>query len=74
MSQTNKKINILDRQLALLPKKVIFCKRCVVSNQRPRITLDKEGICSACRYQDEKDFKIDWKKREAMLVDLLDLI
>lgn len=66
-----KTIKILDKQLALLPKKVLWCRRCVVSNQRPRIIFDKEGICSACRYQDEKDFQIDWKKREAMLVELL---
>lgn len=72
MNQVSKKIIILDKQLQLLPKKVIFCKRCVVSNQRPRISIDKEGICSACRYQDEKDFKIDWGKREEMLVELLD--
>ena len=72
MKKTTKKYKILDRQLLKLPKKVIFCKCCVVSNQRPRITLDKDGICSACRYQDEKDLKIDWKKREAMLIDLLD--
>lgn len=72
MKEKNKKIPILDKQLAKLPKKVVYCKRCVVSNQRPRITIDKEGICSACRYQDEKDYKIDWQKREKMLVKLLD--
>lgn len=71
MIQAVKKYKTLDKQMQLLPKKVIYCKRCVVSNQRPRITIDKDGICSACRYQDEKDYKIDWKKREAMLVELL---
>jgi len=72
MTLTNKKTKILDKQLEKLPKKVIFCKRCVVSNQRPRIKIDKEGICSACRYHDEKNNLIDWKKREAKLVELLD--
>ena len=71
MKQTAKSFKTLDKQLRQLPKKVIFCKRCVVSNQRPRITIDKEGICSACRYQDEKDYQIDWKKREEMLAKLL---
>lgn len=65
-------MKILDKQLAQLPKKVIFCKRCVVSNQRPRITIDEEGICSACRYHEEKYTKIDWCQREQELVKLLD--
>jgi len=62
----------LDKQLEARPKKVIFCKRCAVSNQRPRTDFDEEGICSACRFAEEKDFKIDWKKRETELLELLD--
>ena len=62
----------LDKQLAQLPKKVIFCRRCVVSNQRPRITIDKDGICSACRYHEEKQHLIDWRQRENELTKLLD--
>ena len=53
-----------------LPKKVIFCKKCVISNQRPRIEFDKEGICNACRYFEYKK-KIDWKLREKELLKLL---
>ena len=53
-----------------LPKKVKFCKRCVISNQRPRITFDNEQICSACRYFDYKK-SIDWNKREELLLTLL---
>ena len=37
-----------------LPKKVEFCKNCVISNQRPRIVFDEEGICTACRYFEYK--------------------
>ena len=54
-----------------LPKKVKFCKRCVISNQRPRITFDNEQICSACRYFDYKK-SIDWNKREEELKKLLE--
>jgi len=69
-----------------LPEKVIFCKRCVMSNQRPisaiefkhtikskKTTLhfDEEGICDACRYAEKKE-KIDWLKREEELLKLLD--
>ncbi|MBT3585659.1 MAG: N-acetyl sugar amidotransferase [Halobacteriovoraceae bacterium] len=62
----------LDKQFDELPKEVIFCKNCVVSNQRPRTVFNKEGICSACQWAFEKDHKIDWKEREKELVDLLD--
>ena len=37
-----------------LPHEVKFCKVCTVSNQRPRITFDKYGICSACNFAKEK--------------------
>lgn len=63
---------ILDKQLGELPKSVIFCQRCVVSNQRPRTVIDKEGVCSACQYAWEKEHVIDWSKRERELSQLLD--
>lgn len=62
----------LDRQLEELPKDVVFCKNCVVSTQRPRTRFNAEGICSACQWAYEKDFAVDWRKREAELVALLD--
>ena len=62
----------LDRQFDYLPDDVVFCKNCVVSNQRPRITFDKNGICSACQWAFEKDNIIDWDKRESELIQLLD--
>ena len=37
-----------------LPANVKFCKKCVVSNQRPRIVFDDEGGCSACRFAEKK--------------------
>lgn len=69
-----------------LPTEVKFCRRCVMSNQRPASTaefkhtqqskkvtlnIDSEGICDACRHAEEKD-RIDWKKREDELLRLLD--
>ena len=69
-----------------LPEKVIFCKKCVMSNQRPastaefkhtinskKITLniDEEGICDACRHAEKKE-QINWTKRENELLKLLD--
>jgi len=62
----------LDRQLEGRPDEVKFCKKCVISNQRPRIGFDENGVCSACGYAHEKHHVIDWKKREEMLLELLD--
>ena len=53
-----------------LPEQVKFCKKCTVSNQRPRISFDEQGICSACNFADYKKSKIDWVMREKELIDL----
>ncbi|MDD5072142.1 MAG: N-acetyl sugar amidotransferase, partial [Patescibacteria group bacterium] len=53
----------LDKQLLAQPKEVKFCRRCVVSNQRPRTEFDEEGVCGACRYAEKKK-TINWKKRQ----------
>ncbi|HEY4484413.1 MAG TPA: N-acetyl sugar amidotransferase [Candidatus Paceibacterota bacterium] len=70
-----------------LPKEVIFCKKCVISNQRPSSTVEfkhtknekKEtiafgegGVCDACRYTEYKDRGINWKTREKELIKLCD--
>lgn len=70
-----------------LPEEVVFCKRCVISNQRPNsaveythtkdskkktINFDDEGICDACRFAEKKQGTIDWDERERQLRDLLD--
>lgn len=69
-----------------LPDEVFFCKRCVMSNQRPcsypefkhtldrktpTLHIDEEGICDACRYAEKKE-KIDWHSREEELLKVLD--
>ncbi|MFT7155109.1 MAG: N-acetyl sugar amidotransferase [Parvicella sp.] len=51
---------------------VFYCKKCTISNQRPRITFDEEGVCSACQYGEFKDNEIDWDAREKELIQLLD--
>ncbi|SVE55361.1 uncharacterized protein METZ01_LOCUS508215, partial [marine metagenome] len=37
-----------EKQITSLPKEVAFCKKCSMSNQRPRIIFDNHGVCSAC--------------------------
>lgn len=59
-------IKTLDRQLQDQPREVKFCTRCVVSNQRPRVEFDKNGVCNACQYAEMKK-KINWTKREREL-------
>ena len=69
-----------------LPEEVKFCKRCVMSNQKPNsvqefhhrlgmqrgtMRINDDGICDACKYAEIKE-AIDWKKREEELVKLLD--
>jgi len=69
-----------------LPEEVVYCTRCVMSNQRPssypefkhtkdRITptmhIDEEGVCDACRTAEQKDL-IDWEERERQLWALCD--
>ena len=56
-----------------LPDKVVFCKKCTISNQRPRITFDKNGICSACNFAKFKQSEINWKERKEELNKLCDL-
>jgi len=70
-----------------LPEKVLFCKKCVISNQRPNSTVEvahvaterkatiyfgDDGICDACQFQEKKIRDIDWDTREKQLVTLCD--
>lgn len=69
-----------------LPEEVVFCKKCVMSNQRPssypefrhtrdRITptlnIGEDGVCDACRYGEIKE-DIDWESRKKELAALCD--
>ena len=48
----------MESQFVGLPKKVLFCKKCVMSNQRPRIQFNKDGICGPCVYTEKKKSRI----------------
>lgn len=64
---------VRDAQLPDLPEEIRFCTRCVTSNQRPRITFNEEGVCSACQYADKKFHGgIDWEARGKELDALLE--
>jgi len=55
-----------------LPETVAYCRRCVISNQRPRISFNAERVCNACEYAESKRSSIDWAAREQELLELLD--
>ncbi|WP_083681600.1 N-acetyl sugar amidotransferase [Paenibacillus sp. FSL A5-0031] len=55
-----------------LPEQILYCKECTISNQRPRITFDENGVCSACNYARYKRTNVDWNQREKELITLLD--
>lgn len=62
---------MLDKQISSIPKNVLWCKKCTMSNQRPRIIFDKNQVCSACNNHNYKN-EINWKERERDLENLLD--
>ena len=62
----------IEQQIQHIPKNVKWCRKCVVSNQRPRIIFDKEGICSGCSNTKYKNSEVDWNLREKELIQLLD--
>lgn len=68
-----------------LPSNVVYCKKCVISNQRPNsaeeykhnketkkttIRFDIDGVCDACRFAEKKNNDIDWEGREKQLIEL----
>src|SRR3989344_7470239 len=70
-----------------LPREVKFCKRCVISNQRPNsavefqhtkdsqkktIFFDAEEVCDACRFAERKNKTINWEEREQELKKICD--
>jgi N-acetyl sugar amidotransferase len=70
-----------------LPQAVMYCKKCVISNQRPNsaveykhtkeskkatIYFDENGSCDACNFAIKKNTVIDWADREKQLRELCD--
>lgn len=70
-----------------LPRNVLYCRECVISNQRPNsaveyshtqeskkttIYFDENGVCDACRLAKKKTSEIDWARRESELRELCD--
>jgi len=80
-----KKHNFKQKVYYGLPGEVEFCKKCVISNQRPNseveylhtrntkkktIHFDKNNICDACNFAELKKKTIEWEEREKQLIEL----
>jgi N-acetyl sugar amidotransferase len=76
----------MNKTLHGLPEKVIFCKKCCISNQRPStkrefskktsqdtdtVGFGDDGICDTCKWFEFKK-TIDWADREKQLKALCD--
>lgn len=64
-------LNSFDGQLRFRPREVFYCTKCVNPNQRPRITFDQQGVCSACQYSEYKKRSIDWTGRKEAFKKML---
>ena len=74
----------MSNSLFGLPEEVVFCKLCVISNQRPSSAVEMvsggankvginitDGVCDACKYAEVKLRDIDWDIRSDQFYNLL---
>jgi len=48
-----------------------YCTRCVMPETKPDLRIDKDGVCSACRYYEGRA-AVDWDRRKSELLSILD--
>jgi N-acetyl sugar amidotransferase len=48
-----------------------YCTRCVMPSTKPDLFIDAEGVCSACRYLENRK-QVDWAKRRVELQQVLE--
>jgi len=51
--------------------RIVYCKRCVMPATKPDLHIDEEGVCSACRYMEQRP-TVNWDARRAELVQILE--
>ena len=49
-----------------------ICKKCLMLSTRPRLKFDDDGVCSACKWAEEKKTVVDWNARQDELKGLCD--
>ncbi|MDC0039561.1 N-acetyl sugar amidotransferase [Gammaproteobacteria bacterium] len=76
---------MFSKSIRGLPEEVVFCQKCVISNQRPVSKLEsshsvndykattrfQDGVCDACRWAEMKEL-INWQERNQALMELCD--
>jgi len=50
---------------------VIYCKGCFMPNTRPRISIDENGYCNGCTYNNNRRSDIDWDHRKLELKKII---
>ena len=53
--------------------KIFWCTKCVVASTRPRVTFDKNGVCTACQWAEKKK-TLDWSQRQKLFNKLIYII
>ncbi|MBR6611181.1 MAG: N-acetyl sugar amidotransferase, partial [Campylobacter sp.] len=48
-----------------------FCTKCVMPETKPNLHFDQDGVCDACRSQENKNVDIDWGSRKAEFLELI---
>lgn len=54
-----------------MSKPITYCVRCLMPETKPDLFIDREGVCSACRYYENRG-RIDWAQRRVELKRILD--
>lgn len=53
------------------PRWIRYCTRCVMPETKPDLKIDAEGVCSACRYFENRK-EVDWEQRKKELMALVE--
>ena len=48
-----------------------YCKNCVLPDSRPGVVLLEDGVCKACKNQQQKTDDINWEQREQMFGEVV---
>lgn len=53
------------------PRYIRYCTRCVMPETKPDLKIDADGVCSACRYIENRKV-VDWDARKKELLAILE--
>lgn len=50
-------------------EKIFLCKKCLTLSTRPRASFDKQGVCNACNWAEQKKKSVNWGERWKQLTN-----